>query len=432
MRTLPYAAQLYILIVLALATAMTVVCTPAVFANTFNLALFVVFACLIALFDLYPVVFKESQFETTVSTAIKIAGILLFDPRVVVVATCFGTAISEARIERAPVKKAFNIGQMTLTDGVLAATYLLLHEPVRSVFFSLHEIAVLAALAFVELGFNNLAVSMIVALTTRTSVITHWLEGSRPIILHNLSMVPLGAFIAILWNASPWAILFAAIPLVLVRNSYQLVGELRRQTFNALSVLARMLDERDEHTHRHCEHVAEHAREVALLLGLKPSDIEVIHRAAYLHDIGKIGMSNEILFKPDVLTPHERELAKRHAVYGGDLLKQFPMFEEGALYVRHHHERWDGTGYPDGLKGKTIPLGARILNVADSFQAMIEDRPYRRGMDVASALREIEANAGTQFDPEVAAAFIQAKSKLGLSGAGSARQPSLPIAEPVR
>jgi putative nucleotidyltransferase with HDIG domain len=222
-------------------------------------------------------------------------------------------------------------------------------------------------------------------------------------------MVPLGAFIAVLWRLSPWAVLFAAIPLLLVRYSYEMVRTLRRQTLHALMLLARMLDERDVHTHHHCELVAKHAEEIARALGLGQGDVDIIQRAAYLHDIGKIGMSNEILFKPDSLTPAERELAKRHAVVGAELLEQFPLFEKGATYVRHHHERWDGHGYPDGLAGEQIPLGARILCVADSFQAMIEDRPYRRALSLQTALTEIHVHSGTQFDSRVVQALFRAK-----------------------
>jgi putative nucleotidyltransferase with HDIG domain len=243
----------------------------------------------------------------------------------------------------------------------------------------------------------------------RSSVLYVWSENFQPIIWHDLSMVPLGAFITILWRLTPFAVVFGAIPLVLLRYSQQMVVDLRRQTFSALKVLAQMLDERDEHTHHHCQRVADHATAICHELGLSQGEIDVVSRAAYLHDIGKIGMSNEILFKPGALTPAEREAAKRHVVVGASLLESFPLFQRGALYVRHHHERWDGHGYPDGLKGEQIPLGARILTVADSFQAMIEDRPYRGALPIETALSEINRFSGTQFDPAVVRALFRAK-----------------------
>ena len=364
---------------------------------------------MIALVDLYPVLIHENRMETTISTAVKISALLLFDPSVVVVGAFLGTAMAELRLKRPYFKKIFNVSEMTLTYTVLIAIYAVVRDAGQGIVDTPRNIAALGLLAVSDLVFNNLTVSLVVALATRSPLHHLWLESWKPIVWHDLSIVPLGAFIAILWQTSPWAVLFAALPLFLVRHSYHLVGELRRQTLNALMVLARMLDERDDETHRHCELVATHAAEIARILDLPQIEIDIIHRAAFLHDIGKIGMSNAILFKPSALTPEERERAKKHAIYGSELLKQFPMFSRGALYVRHHHERWDGKGYPDGIAGEAIPLGARILSVADSFQAMVEDRPYRKGFDTISALKELAVNAGTQFDPTVVKALFRAK-----------------------
>ncbi|MBI5876942.1 MAG: HD-GYP domain-containing protein [Chloroflexi bacterium] len=414
MQSLPRAAQQYIILTLVLAALVVAASVPALSASASALPSAVALAALIVLFDLFPVKFRESHFEITMSTAIKLAGILLFDPRIAVLGTFVGTILAEWRAKRAPVKKMFNVAVMTVTVAVQAALFMALGaSDVAGVVISLHQIVALVLMATVDIAFNTTAVALIIALVSCSPVVDHWVTGWKPLLVHELSMAPLAAFIVILWHISPWAILFASIPLVLVRNSYQLVGDLQRQTFDALMVLAKMLDERDEHTHRHCELVAAHAREIAHELSLKNSEIDIIHRAAFLHDIGKIGMANSILFKAGALTPEERELAKRHAAYGGDLLKQFPMFEKGAMYVRHHHERWDGRGYPDGLQGESIPLGARILSVADSFQAMIEDRPYRNGMEISAALRELAVNAGTQFDPRVTEALMRAKRRAG-------------------
>jgi len=164
-----------------------------------------------------------------------------------------------------------------------------------------------------------------------------------------------------------------------------------------------------KHTSQHSDKVSEHSGLIARELGLDLDQVDEIMLAAAMHDIGKIGMRNDILFKPGTLTDQERELAKRHADIGGDLLQKFPMFENGAAYVRHHHERWDGTGYPDKLQGEAIPLGARIIAVADSYQAMTEQRPYRAPLSEEAALQELRNGAGTQFDPNVVEAFFRAK-----------------------
>jgi HD-GYP domain-containing protein (c-di-GMP phosphodiesterase class II) len=117
-------------------------------------------------------------------------------------------------------------------------------------------------------------------------------------------------------------------------------------------------------------------------------------------------MPDDILFNPKLLNPNERKSAEQHAVIGGTLLAKFPLFDKGAILVRHHHERYDGTGYPDRLRGEDIPLGARIICVADSYQAMTEDRPYRRALTQDEALAQLTKNSGTQFDPRVVEAFV--------------------------
>jgi putative nucleotidyltransferase with HDIG domain len=409
MRTLSLPARLYIIGLFTLASGAAVASALNILSRPELLLPALVLIVVIAAFDMYPVVIHDNQTETTISTAVKISAILLFSPSAVIVGAFVGTAIAEVRLPRSRVKKLFNVSAMTTTSAVMALVYFSIQGSVHGIIETPIDLFALGALVLTDLTLNSLIVSLIVSLAEHTSLRYVWSESFKPIILHDLSMVPLGAFIALLWRLSPWAVLFAAVPLLLVRYSYEMVTTLRRQTLNALMLLARMLDERDEHTHHHCELVAQHAEEIAQTLGLARGEVDIVKRAAYLHDIGKIGMSNEILFKPDSLTPAERELAKRHAVLGAELLEQFPLFERGASYVRHHHERWDGNGYPDGLAGEEIPLGARILCVSDSFQAMIEDRPYRRALPLRTALTEISVHSGSQFDPRVVRALFRAK-----------------------
>ena len=409
MHTLSLPTRLYIICLSTLAGGAAIASALIVFSHPELLVPAFVLTVAVAVCDMYLIVNRPRQIETTISSAVKISAILLFNPSAVIVGTFFGTTIAEVRRTRNPVKKLFNISAMTTTSAVLALVYATIQGSVHGILESPIDLFALGALALTDLSVNSLMVSLVVSLADHTPLRYVWSENFRPIIWHDLSMVPLGAFIALLWRLSPWAVLFAAVPLLLVRYSYEMVTTLRRQTLNALMLLARMLDERDEHTHHHCELVAQHAEEIAQALGLARGEVEIVKRAAYLHDIGKIGMTNEILFKPDSLTPAERELAKRHAVLGAELLEQFPLFEKGATYVRHHHERWDGNGYPDGLAGETIPLGARILCVSDSFQAMIEDRPYRRALPLRTALTEIHVHSGTQFDARVVRALFRAK-----------------------
>lgn len=177
--------------------------------------------------------------------------------------------------------------------------------------------------------------------------------------------------------------------------------------------LAKIFDARDPYVGGHAAQVAAYAVAIATELELPPERVEVIRQSAYLHDIGKIAIPEAILHKPAKLTNTEYELLKKHTDIGADFISTSHGLRHLAPYIRHHHERWDGRGYPAGLAGETIPLEARILNVCDSVEAMASDRPYHRAMSVDAIIREVCQCAGTQFDPTVAKAFVRIAEREG-------------------
>ncbi len=172
-------------------------------------------------------------------------------------------------------------------------------------------------------------------------------------------------------------------------------------------VLLQVLREREPDLHEHLHGVADLAREVASAFGLPAEELDTIVRAAELHDVGKVAVPDAILHKPARLDPAERRIIERHSEVGERILAVAPALRPVARLVRASHERWDGNGYPDGLAGEDIPLGARIVAVCDAFDAMTTDRPYQAGTDADSALEELVRNAGTQFDPAVVAIFAR-------------------------
>lgn len=167
------------------------------------------------------------------------------------------------------------------------------------------------------------------------------------------------------------------------------------------------LEARDSYTSHHSSRVAEMTEKICDLLKLSEEEKELYHIAAHLHDVGKIGIRDSVLLKEEKLTQEEWEIMKSHAVEGYNILKNVKHFQEVAKIVRSHHERFDGKGYPDGLKGKDIPFGSRIIAVADSIDAMISDRPYRKGMDIEICKEQIEKNIGTMYDPMIAQCVIE-------------------------
>lgn len=196
--------------------------------------------------------------------------------------------------------------------------------------------------------------------------------------------------------------------IIVSRLSYaDLVAE-HRATFSVLDGLVNAIDARDRYTRRHSEDVARYALFLAGQLGLDAAFCEALHHAALLHDVGKIAVPDDVLRKPAALTTTEFEVMQQHPVLGGALVRDLNAADVVSDGVRHHHERWDGQGYPDGLAGEAIPLIARIIAVADAYSAMTTARPYRRALSRAVALQRLSAAAGTQLDPRLVDVFILA------------------------
>lgn len=170
--------------------------------------------------------------------------------------------------------------------------------------------------------------------------------------------------------------------------------------------LNQLLDLKDLSTGIHSTRLAEWALHVGGELGLDQNALADLEIAALLHDIGKVGIPDAILNKPARLTNEEYELMKKHPEYGWMVLRQIPGFERASLLILHHHERFDGQGYPGGLRGDEIPIGSRVVSVIDSFDAMVSSRPYRQGLPFEEAVRRMTEASGTQFDPGVLKCFL--------------------------
>jgi len=176
---------------------------------------------------------------------------------------------------------------------------------------------------------------------------------------------------------------------------------------SAICAFNQLLDLRDLNTGVHSTRLAEWAVRVARKLQIEEADFYQIEVAALLHDIGKIGVPDTILKKDGKLTDEERALMNKHPEYSWSILRPFSGLDKASLYALHHHESYDGKGYPGGLKGEEIPIGSRIVSVIDAYDAMISNRCYRKGLPHEEAVRRLGENSGIQFDPLVVGAFIE-------------------------
>ena len=183
--------------------------------------------------------------------------------------------------------------------------------------------------------------------------------------------------------------------------------QLRIRYMDTIEALRQVVDTKDEYMRGHSDRVSFYCVKVGNLLGLSESEIEILRVAGLFHDVGKTGITDDILFKSDKLSVKEYEVIQKHPITGARILSVISMFKDVVPVVKCHHERMDGKGYPDGLKGDEIPFLARIVSVADAFDAMMSDRRYRSKLDLNTAIQQLKEGAGTQFDADVVNVFVK-------------------------
>lgn len=266
------------------------------------------------------------------------------------------------------------------------------------------------------------------ALQQHASFYLYWRQYLSRDVVTESTLLGVGVIAAILALQEPLMLPVLAVPVVLVSVSSRRAMQLENDTEAALTRLVELLELRDAYTAGHSHRVSELSHAIALKLGLTMQDAETIQSAGEVHDIGKIIIDPAVLHKTGRLTDAEFDVIKQHPVHGASIVSRFATYGDGYLMVRHHHERYDGGGYPDGLAGEDIPIGARILAVADSFDAMSSARAYRDAMPRERVLSILVEGAGTQWDAPIVAALLD---HLGVTESDGIRWPNIaPVAPP--
>jgi putative nucleotidyltransferase with HDIG domain len=213
-------------------------------------------------------------------------------------------------------------------------------------------------------------------------------------------------------------------------SNAHLIEELDQLNWGTLTALARTIDAKSAWTAGHSERVTDLALRIGWVLGLSQKELDALHRGGLLHDIGKIGIPPEILDKMGRLSVEESEVMRQHVRIGARILEPVAAYADVIPIILQHHEWFNGSGYPDGVSGEAISLGARIFAVADSFDALTSDRPYRRGLGRRRAVEMIKEGAGGQFDPKVVQAFLSLMDQEGRTAADQAEGDRAPVAAP--
>jgi putative nucleotidyltransferase with HDIG domain len=343
--------------------------------------------------------------KLTVDDTPLFAAALLLGPFVsILVAAVSGLVGLHLRNARMPwYNRAFTAAVSALATGAAAAAYVALADSGRPMLSQpLPIIAAGAARYLIQTALVDIAV----ALQMKRRPFTAWWTLHRRDLAQMTGLYLLGAIAAASAEGQPLALVLFAVPMVAMLLTLRDSARVREQTRAAILELADLIDLRDPYTHGHSQRVAALAERLARRLKLQYSQVELIRDAARVHDIGKIGTNDLVLLKAGPLDANEQVEMRRHVEIGHRLLRRLPEFWEGAELVLSHHERHDGKGYPRGLQGDELPLEVSVISVADTYDAMTSDRPYRKGMAWEQVRAELLRCRGTQWRELAVDAFI--------------------------
>lgn len=298
--------------------------------------------------------------------------------------------------------RAFNASALGIACAVAGITY----RGIAVRDDAIISIVALAAAAVAKSAVEYAIIEFAVALQLRRAPFANFLRMHQRELAIQFALYALGALAAFSIRISPVAVVLFVVPMVVLGWALSEKVRLSQRTTTAIFTLADLVDARDPYTRGHSIRVARNAERLARAMHLQPAQVDLIRTAARVHDIGKAATDDHVLLKPGPLDADEQAQMHAHTDHGATLLAALPDFHEGAEIVRAHHERIDGTGYPRGLRGDEIPLEVSIVAIADAYDAMMNDRPYRRAMTWPRARAELLAGRGTQWHDRVVDVFV--------------------------
>jgi HD-GYP domain-containing protein (c-di-GMP phosphodiesterase class II) len=379
-----------------------------------SLVVLFVFAILAVLAEVYATWIPAYKWEISSSIAIYLAGLFILGPDLVIPLVFFSSLVSElllrwgtrrAEWSTALMPIAFNVGQIVsavtvagILMRVLSYGSLEMRQP--------WDFAVALGAFFI---FFILNVSLVVEIISVTQKRSFWHllgENLHAFFVQYAVLCVSAILLAVLRSISTWHVFLALFPLTLVHISFRSYLKLQTQARHTFERISQLLDTRDHYTAVHSTEVAVLAIEIGREMGMSQGELEQIDIAARVHDIGKVAIPDSILLKAGPLSDAEWKVMKTHPVVSAQLIEGLEIYSSVADAVRHEHERWDGSGYPDGLRGEQIPLLSRVIAAADIYNALSTDRPYRKAFTYEETIRMIGEMRGTDIDPLVADALL--------------------------
>lgn len=379
----------------------------------------IIFGFFAALAESMPI-YITKEVTVSVAFAVDLMAILIFGPYEGALIAAVGDILqigkhADGRIRyifNFPYYKTlFNMSQISLSVGIGGLAYKYLGGIPGEYLYPKHVIAaIIGALAYYLL--NAVLMAELLTLLSDKPFYYIWSKNFNWMTPNFLFLAFLGITMSETFIKYGYiSLILFFIPLFMIRYMFKLYMDSRQSYYDTINVLIKALDAKDKYTAGHSKSVEKLAAIMCRELGFSENHTEMVRIAALLHDIGKIGVNEAVLNKPGRLNDEELSIIRAHPQKGYEILKDVPALKRACLWVKYHHEWYNGNGYPDGIKGNEIPLEAQILSIADVFDALISDRPYRSAFPKDEAYRIIVESEGTQFDPKIINIFKRAFAK---------------------
>ncbi len=398
---MPLKLKIYIGVTTASAIALFIYLIPSLPSLPHMWPVLIFFIVISTMADFLPVDLPTSG-SVTIGFPIDFVVILVYGPATAMFITIFGAIVGELMQRKISwYKILFNSSQYALSAGIAGIVYQKSGGVVGTPNITNYIIPAIIC-AFTYYFINSSLFMMVIHFAEGISIWSIWKNQLKGIIATYIALAPIGFIMAMVYvSIGIWGIILFFFPLILARRSFELYTKMRKVYLDTIRALAAAIDAKDPYTKGHSERVAEMSLALAQELNLSDKDIENIEYTALLHDIGKIGVADNILGKKSSLTDKEFDKIKEHTVIGAKIIEPVDFLKNSYEAIYHHHEKYNGKGYPDGIKEKNIPLSARIIAVADAYDAMGSDRPYRKKLNKDKILKELKDQSGKQFDPEI-------------------------------
>ncbi len=347
--------------------------------------------------------------SVSVNFGISLGSLILFGPSTAIIVTIISIFNIREFVKRVPyIKHLFNAGQYLVSIGAASFFFELVYNYNAENFFNPRNIGLIIAAAYIFFVFNTMLTAGAISISEGINLANVWIFNFGWLVPYQLFLAAMALAISFLYQLyGPFTLLFTSLPLIIAQYTYLLRVKERRALLNSILQIVKIMEAKDPYTAGHSVRVAEYSEKISRKLKLNEYDIELLINLANLHDLGKIQVDLSILNKPQKFSKADWDEVKKHPAVGYEIVKEITFLKSEATAILFHHERQDGKGYPYGKKGDELSLFARILVVADSYDAMTTDRPYRPALTRKEAIKELEVNSGTQFDPKISEKLIE-------------------------